>query len=46
MDNGMLSRNLFITRLTPELRRTAARTGGVVHVTTQAEPRSGLGLNE
>ena len=32
--------------LTPELSRTAARHGGVVHVTAQAEPRSGLGLNE
>ena len=32
--------------LTPELSRTAARRGGVVHVTAQAEPRSGLGLNE
>jgi hypothetical protein len=36
----------FSSGLTPELRRTAARPGGVVHVTTQAEPRSGLGLNE
>ena len=33
-------------RLTPELRRTAARNGGVLHASTQAEPRSGLGLNE
>ena len=32
--------------LTPELRRTAARNGGVLHASTQAEPRSGLGLNE
>ena len=32
--------------LTPELSRAAARLGGVVHVTAQAEPRSGLGLNE
>ena len=32
--------------LTPELRRTAARDGGVLHASTQAEPRSGLGLNE
>ena len=32
--------------LTPELSRTAARNGGVVHVTHAAEPRSGLGLNE
>ena len=33
-------------RLTPELSRTDLRRGGVVHVTAQAEPRSGLGLNE
>ena len=33
-------------RLTPELSRTDLRHGGVVHVTAQAEPRSGLGLNE
>ena len=32
--------------LTPELSRTDLRRGGVVHVTAQAEPRSGLGLNE
>ena len=32
--------------LTPELRRTALRNGGVLHASTQAEPRSGLGLNE
>ena len=32
--------------ITPELRRTAARNGGVLHASTQAEPRSGLGLNE
>ena len=32
--------------LTPELSRTAARHGGVVKPATQAEPRSGLGLNE
>ena len=32
--------------LTPELSRTDLRHGGVVHVTAQAEPRSGLGLNE
>ena len=36
----------FWTGLTPELRRTAARNGGVLHASTQAEPRSGLGLNE
>ena len=33
-------------RLTPELSRTDLRRGGVVNVTAQAEPRSGLGLNE
>ena len=32
--------------LTPELSRAAQRLGGVVHDTAQAEPRSGLGLNE
>ena len=32
--------------LTPELSRTDLRHGGVVHVTAQAELRSGLGLNE
>ena len=36
----------FWTGLTPELSRTDLRHGGVVHVTAQAEPRSGLGLNE
>ena len=36
----------FWTGLTPELSRAAARLGGVVHVTAQAEPRSGLGSNE
>ncbi len=34
------------SNLTPELRRTALRNGGVLHASTQAEPRSGLGLNE
>ena len=38
--------NLIWRRLTPELSRTDLRRGGVVHVTAQAEPRSGLGLNE
>ena len=37
---------LRMRHLTPELRRTAARNGGVLHASTQAEPRSGLGLNE
>ena len=32
--------------LTPELSRTAARHGVMVHATIYAEPRSGLGLNE
>ena len=36
----------FSRCLTPELSRTDLRRGGVVHVTAQAEPRSGLGLNE
>src|SRR6478672_9413043 len=39
-------RPLHQRHLTPELRRTAARNGGVLHASTQAEPRSGLGLNE
>ena len=39
-------RILAYADLTPELRRTAARNGGVLHASTQAEPRSGLGLNE
>ena len=30
-----LTRNAFSPRLTPELSRTAARNGGVVHVTMQ-----------
>ena len=38
--------NSFYPALTPELSRTDLRHGGVVHVTAQAEPRSGLGLNE
>ena len=38
--------NLLWSGLTPELSRTDLRHGGVVHVTAQAEPRSGLGLNE
>ena len=38
--------NLSWPNLTPELRRTALRNGGVLHASTQAEPRSGLGLNE
>ena len=37
---------MLLARLTPELSRTDLRRGGVVHVTAQAEPRSGLGLNE
>ena len=41
-----LWRTLDRSELTPELSRTAARHGGVVHASTQAEPRSGLGLNE
>ena len=41
-----VDRTFAMTRLTPELRRTAARNGGVLHASTQAEPRSGLGLNE
>lgn len=36
----------FYVGLTLGLRLTAVRTGGVVHVTTQVEPRSGFGLNE
>ena len=42
----MLTGLCFWTGLTPELSRTDLRRGGVVHVTAQAEPRSGLGLNE
>ena len=33
-------------RIVPNLRRTALRNGGVLHASTRAEPRSGLGLNE
>ena len=43
---GSLLVREFWCGLTPELSRAAARLGGVVHVTAQAEPRSGLGLNE
>ena len=39
-------RNRNISALTLELRRTAARRGGMLHASMQAEPRSGLGLNE
>ena len=42
----LFTRIYFFCALTPELRRTAARNGGVLHASTQAEPRSGLGLNE
>ena len=38
--------NSFYPALTPELSRTDLRNGGVLHASTQAEPRSGLGLNE
>ena len=41
-----LCQDLAVCGLTPELRRTALRNGGVLHASTQAEPRSGLGLNE
>ena len=43
---GSLLVREFWCGLTPELSRAAARLGGVVHVTAQAEPRSGLGSNE
>jgi len=42
----LLTGLFFWPGLTPELSRAAARLGGVVHVTAQAEPRSGLGSNE
>ena len=42
----LFTKNYFFCALTPELSRTDLRHGGVVHVSAQAEPRSGLGLNE
>jgi hypothetical protein len=45
-ENCVESRDHALQGLTPELSRTDLRHGGVVHVTAQAEPRSGLGLNE
>ena len=44
--NWFFAKHYFFCALTPELRRTALRNGGVLHASTQAEPRSGLGLNE
>ena len=44
--NWLFAKNYFFCALTPELSRAAARNGGVLHASTQAEPRSGLGLNE